>query len=711
MMIRRILEKTGGWLILALAAVIAFFLVNLAVGNVAGMRADLTEDRVYTLSPGTENILKNLNKPITLTLYYSASLGTASPIYGNYATRVKDMLRVFASTSGGSLTVSFKDPKPFSEEEDKAVELGLQGIPLDQTGAKAYFGLTAASGDKNDAIAFLQIERERFLEYDLASTINKLGADRKTVLAVQSSRPIFGDFRLQMRGLPMTPSALVEQLRGAFDVKQIFSFEDIWDIKPDVLMIVHPGELDDQEYYHLDQYLLNGGKALIFIDPFNETAAGRQRGPMPERITSDMKKLLDHWGVEIANDKIAGDMQFAQLVNAGSEQQVVPARFLSWMKMQKEAFSTKDAVTSDINVMHIQSAGIIKSKPDGPVTLEPLIKTSKLSQAIDIKLLNGPRPEILKMQEQFKPSGESFTVAARLRGRVKSLFPDGPPKEKLEVEEKPDGKSKSEKAPAKDEPKPEVKADEAERTLPASDGAKAPAKKTSDSPAQAPDGPAPASGGGDKDDEKAEGKKEESKAPPHIAESTRPMNVILVADADLLEDRFWVRKQDFFGQQVQVPFANNAAFVVNAVENLAGGDDLISLRSRGTARRPFTKIAELRLAADTRFRNEEQQLRNKLTEAEKRLAELSKKKADGTSEAAVTQAVETTATEITQEILTTRKQLRKVQLALREDIESLESGIRFANIALVPILVGLVAILLGGLRLRRRTQAVHTAET
>jgi len=638
MMIRGLLEKTGGWLILAVAAVIAFFLVNLAVGNVAGMRADLTEDRVYTLSPGTENILTNLDKPIALTLYYSASLGTASPIYGNYATRVKDMLRVFESASGGNLTVTIKDPKPYSEIEDKAVELGLQGIPLDQTGAKAYFGLAAATGEKNDSISFLQIERENFLEYDLASVINKLGTDRKTVLAVQSSRPIFGDFRLQMRGLPMTPTALVEQLRGAFDVKQIFSFEDIWEIKPDVLMIVHPGELDDQEYYHLDQYLLRGGKALIFVDPFNETAAGRQRSPMPERIKSDLKKLLDHWGIEITDDKIAGDMRFAQLVNAGSAQEVVPARFLSWMKMKKAAFSAKDAVTSDINVMHIQSAGIITKKADAAVTLEPLIATSTQSQAIDIKLLNGARPEILKMQEQFKPSGKSFTVAGRIRGRITSLFPDGPPKEKAEKDDKPDAKSKSEKPAAKAKPKPEVKADKAERTLPAADGAKPPAdgakpaaKKPSDPVSKAPAGPAPASGGGEKDDKKDAPKKEAAKAPPFIAESTRPMNVILVADADLLEDRFWVRKQEFFGQQVQVPFANNAAFVVNAVENLAGGDDLISLRSRGTARRPFTKIAELRLAADTRFRTEEQRLRNKLTEAEKRLAELSKKKADGKS--------------------------------------------------------------------------------
>lgn len=716
MTLRGFFEKPGGWLILSGAAVLGFILINLAVSKVAGVRLDLTEDRLYTLSPGTENILTKLDKPVSLTLYYSATLGNAAPIYGNYASRVKDMLRVLESVSGGNLTLTVKDPKPFSEIEDDAVEHGLQGVPLDQTGEKAYFGLTAAAGDKDDAISFLQIERENFLEYDLANLIHRIGSDSKTVLAIYSTRPIFGDFQLQLRGLPAPPTALVEQLRAAFDVRQIFDFGDIWEIKPDVLMIVHPSNLDDKDYYNIDQYLLRGGKAMILVDPFNETAAARRgrAGPMGQNTTSDMAKLFGHWGINLVKDRVAGDWRFARLVNAGTGQQVVPARFLTWMAVKKRGFSGQDAVTSDINLLHIQSAGIIERKDDAAVTMEPLVWTTRQSQAIDVKMLDGARPEILKMQSQFKASGKAQVIAARIRGRVKSLFPDGPPKEEKKAEDtggkkkdatgggKAAAKKKSAKATNKKKPKPAVKADKAERETAPSAKAKPVADKAGKKPA--PDAKKDAL---KKDAAKKE--KEKAKAPPFIPESSKPMNVILVADVDLLEDRFWVRTREFFGQRIQMPFANNADFVVNAIENLSGGDDLIGLRSRGTARRPFTKIAELRIIADTRFRAEEQLLRKKLSEAEKRLAELGKKKQEGTSEAAVTKAVATTAEAITQEVLITRKQLRLVQLALREDIEALESSIRFVNIALVPILVGLVALLLGGLRLRRRKRAVHTA--
>jgi ABC-type uncharacterized transport system involved in gliding motility auxiliary subunit len=320
-------------------------------------------------------------------------------------------------------------------------------------------------------------------------------------------------------------------------------------------------------------------------------------------------------------------------------------------------------------------------------------------------------------------------IAARLSGRMKSMFPDGPPKEEAKKDEgekkddkadKPAGEApKAEPAPdAKPEAQPQVKADKAER--PVAQATPAPAEPApADKPAAAPEGAAPAAGqSGDAKpaeagsaEKKAEEKpKEEEKPtpPPYIAESTAPMNVILVADADMLEDRFWSQTREFFGQRVQVPFANNADFVVNAVENLAGGDDLIGLRSRGTAQRPFTKIADLRLAADQQYRAEEQRLRKKLEEAEKNLAEIDKKKTEGASDATVDKAVQATAAKFTEEVLSTRKALRQVQLALREDIETLETVLRFVNIALIPILVGVLAVVLGALRIRRRTNRTGT---
>ena len=746
-MFRWIMDRKGGWIALAVIAVVLFFAANASVTNVAGMRVDLTEDKLYTLSPGTRSILGKLEKPVSLTLYYSDKLGLTSPVYGNYASRLKDMLSVFESAGAGKVTLEIKEPKPFSEIEDKAVELGMQGVPLDQTGEKVYFGLVAEAGGKQRNIPFMQIERENFLEYDVASLIYRLGSGGKTVVAVYTDRPLFGDLQMQMRGMPTRPYAVVQQMQDQFDVRHIFSLEDVWKEKPDVLMLVHPGSLDDEDYYNLDQYMLRGGKAIVFVDPFNESAAARQRG-IPQSIKSDLKRMLDHWGVEIVKDRVAGDRRFAPMVNAGNQQQVIPAPFLTWMNVKREGLSATDAVTSNINQLNIRSAGILRNKNDAALRFEPLVTTTQESQAVDLALLQGVRPQILKIIETFKPSGENLVVAARLSGKAKTMFPDGPPKKKEPEESKSDAGAADKKAekgtPAKtpekpkgdagktsgDAAKPEtaptkpaVKADRAERDVAqaspsaeqpakADPAAEKPAEKPTEKPAAAEnpvaDKPAESGKAAAKEGEK---KAEETpKAPPFIAESTGPMNVILVSDADLLEDRFWVQNREFFGQRVRLPFANNADFVVNAIENLAGGDDLISLRSRGTAQRPFTKIQELQLTAEQKFRTEERELQKNLEEAEKKLAELQKKKAEGASEATVDKAVEATAEKFTQEILATRKELRRVQLALREDIESLETWLRFINIGLIPILVGVVAMGLGAARHRRRRRGLQAPE-
>jgi ABC-type uncharacterized transport system involved in gliding motility auxiliary subunit len=340
-------------------------------------------------------------------------------------------------------------------------------------------------------------------------------------------------------------------------------------------------------------------------------------------------------------DRVAGDRRYARMVNAGDDKRIIPAPFLTWMAVRDTSFSQTDAVTSQIALLNLQSAGILQKTKDTPLTFEPLITTSPDSQEIDVKLLEGEQPKILTILEGFQSSGKQLVVAARISGRTTSMFPDGPPPEKKKDDGKADdGAKKDEKADdkgageAKPADKPDVKADKAERAE--APAAIAQAEPAPAAPAETPAEPAQteAAPAGDAKPAEAAEKKEEEKpaAPPYIAESTAPMNVIVVADADFLEDRFWVQTREFFGQRVQVPFANNADFVVNAAENLAGGDDLTGLRSRGTAQRPFTKIAELKIAADQQYRAEEQRLRKQLEEAEKNLAELDKKKKEGASE-------------------------------------------------------------------------------
>ena len=197
--------------------------------------------------------------------------------------------------------------------------------------------------------------------------------------------------------------------------------------------------------------------------------------------------------------------------------------------------------------------------------------------------------------------------------------------------------------------------------------------------------------------------------PPQLMRSRRPVNVILVADADLLEDRFWLRKRQFFGREVEEAIAGNADFVVNALGNLAGSDALLKLRSRGVSRRPFERIRALERDAESRSREKERELEDKLRETREKIAGLEGVR---TTEDALTgerrvvitlsdrQRAEVEA--LRGELLSIRRQLHAVRRSLREDVEGLEAWLRFANIGLVPVALSVVAIAVGLVRVARR---------
>jgi ABC-type uncharacterized transport system involved in gliding motility auxiliary subunit len=209
-------------------------------------------------------------------------------------------------------------------------------------------------------------------------------------------------------------------------------------------------------------------------------------------------------------------------------------------------------------------------------------------------------------------------------------------------------------------------------------------------------------------DEKTDPAKTEPPLPPQIKTSAQPVNVVIVADTDILEDRFWVQVQDFFGQRVVLPVANNSDFVNNAVDVLAGGNDLISLRSRGTSARPFELVESIQRVADERYQSTAKDLEDKLKATQAKIQELRGGKEGRTN---VTPAASETATleNFRSEMLQTRQQLRKVQLAERIDINRLKAWLEFFNVAAIPILVGLAALIVGLVRLNRRKRRPGSA--
>ncbi|MFM8678163.1 MAG: ABC transporter, partial [Alphaproteobacteria bacterium] len=192
----------------------------------------------------------------------------------------------------------------------------------------------------------------------------------------------------------------------------------------------------------------------------------------------------------------------------------------------------------------------------------------------------------------------------------------------------------------------------------------------------------------------------------HLAASRDPINVIVVADTDMLEDRSWAQVQEFFGQRLVRPVANNGDLVVNAVDHLGGSDDLISLRSRGQSTRPFTVVQEIQRQAELSFRAKERELTEKLKATEAKLKELqTKEQGEGAARSIVTASQQQAIDQFRAEMLETRRELREVQYNLNRDIDLLQAWVRAINIAAIPALIGLFAVALGLARVARRRRA------
>ncbi len=617
------------------AAVVLFVAVNVIAGNwLASMRVDLTEEGLYTLSPATRATLAKIDEPITLRFYYSPQLGREIPTYGVFADRVREMLREYAALAKGKIVLEILDPEPFSAVEDRAVAFGLQGVPLDQSGEQVYFGLAGTnSTDDQATISFFQPDRERFLEYDLTKLIAGLANPHKTVVGLATQLPLEGDLMAAMQGRPLVPYVVLDQMQQLYTVKSLGTDFDAVPSDIDVLMLAHPQKLSDKTLYAIDQFVLKGGRALIFVDPDSETQRlhPSQLNPPGTPNDSSVDRLFAAWGLRLVPKMVAADRADAQRVNAGSATDVEPVDYVGWLTLKAANLNHDNPITADLSQINVATPGILEPLAGAKTAFTPLITTSTDSMEIAADKFQTPDPAALLAG--FKPSGNKLVIAAQVIGPATTAFPDGPPK---------------------------------------------PADKTK---AAATDTKGDA-------------------APAQVKTAVKPVDVVAVADTDILDDQFWVQVQNFFGQRVAVPNANNGDFVTDAIDVLSGGADLIGLRTRGTAVRPFLLVQDIQRAADERYQASQKGLEAKLKDTEQKLKDLRDKGARqaGRVDVAQNEAIEN----FRGQLLATRRQLRHVQLAERENINRLQIWVEFFDIALIPILVAIVAMVIGAVRVRRR---------
>ncbi len=624
--------QTKSQALVSIAVALVLFLgINIiSNGTLTASRLDVTQNRLYTLSDGTRNVLSKLDEPITLRFYFSAKQFEALPQYLNYGKRVRDLLEEYAAESGGKLKLQVIEPEPFSEAEDQAVGYGIEQLPLNATGDMGYLGLVGTNAtDDEMPLPFLNPEREDALEYEVSKLVYTLANPQKRVIGLISDLAVDGGPPPGPDAPPTPPWASISQLKELFDVRELERTTTAIAPEIDTLLVIHPKDLPAKTLYAIDQFVLRGGKAMVFVDPLAEEDRPERDPSNPmvmPKVDSSLEPLFAAWGIKVATDKVVADPKDAVRVNFNGPRGPQEVEYLPWLQLHKDRLNRDDFITGELQGVNVGTAGSIETLEHATTKLTPLLKSGPTAGLIErdaIFFVRDPNG----LRENFKPGTAALTIAARLTGPAKTAYPDGPPLDEHE-------------------------------------------KRGADDAAQ-------------------------------LKEAKDGIHVIVVADTDVLADRFWVRIERFLGMQVPNPFANNGDFLVNAIDNLGGNDDLISLRSRGEYARPFERVEDIKRNAEAQFRDREQALRAKLSETESKLRELQQGKG-GDGESAILSAEQRKEIELFRdEQLKTRKELRAVQHELGKNIEALGNQLKLINIGLIPLLLAAAAIAVGTLRQRR----------
>ena len=591
-------------------------LVALSAWGLRGLRMDLTENRQYTLSEGTQRILGKIKEPVRLELFYSEKASRELPQFRVYAQRVQELLEEFAARSNGKVSLVVTDPEPFSEAEDRAAAHGLQGVPLGAGGGSLYFGLVGTnSTDGETTMPFIQPDKETFLEYDLAKLVSTLTIDKKPVVALLSDLPT-GPSLDPLSNRPRPAWVLDRQLAELFELRRLQPGPTSIGEDVDLLMLVHPKQLPDDTLYAIDQFVLRGGRLLVFVDPLAESDPGYNQIDLSGTstpVSSDLPRLFAAWGLAYDPSRVVLDQRNA--LNVQPDPNSPPVRHLAILGLHKDVMNSKDVVTSGLETVNLSSAGALSLRDDSPLKMEALLQSSRSWKFSDSDSVRAAANNPGVLADGFKPDPDDVRVlAARLTGPLKSAFP-------------------------------------------------------------------------------------ERAGATHLAASTRDANLIVIADTDLLSDRLWVAVQEFLGREVYNPFANNADFAYNAVDNLVGNADLIAVRTRVTANRPFERVDVIRRAAEQRYLAKEKKLQQQLDDLEQKLTQLQPEAKPGTAAPALSAAQQSELQTFQAQKLATRRELRDVQHQLNADIQALGTRLKLINILGMPVLVVLVAL---AVVLRRR---------
>jgi len=627
---------------------VLFVIINIVSNQVfRTSRIDLTEEKLYTLSNASQGIIKDLNDPVKLKFYFSSTDAANVPSLKYYGEHVLDLLESYQKRSK-NLALEVYDPRPDSDESGDAEQYGLTGIPV-ATGDVLFCGLVVANemGDE-EAIAYFDPQREEFLEYDITKAIATVATTQKTVVGLYSP--------LSLEGSQPNPYAPAQGQGAAepwfftFDLKQLYDVRILTDLHsiPDditLLVLVHPKGLDEKDEYTIDQYLMHGRNALIFVDPYCESDSSQPMGMMGmggmDR-SSHLPRTLSNAGINMPGGQVILDRERAAQVQTGPNQL---ANYYAWLNLTAMEVDSEDSVTGQLETLLFPYAGFFTfdASKTKNLNIQTLIHSSKTANKSDTAIFQfGGSPD--RIAQAYQPGDTALPLAVRISGTFSSVFPEG----------RPDLSETGEDTPGEDTEKEEEKEEEEKEIL-----------------------------------------------RPHRKTASGTSSLILVADTDFISNRFSLNIANFLGNVMVSPLNDNMNFLFNALESLSGSTKLSEIRSRGKFSRPFTRVMEIESRAQARWMNEEQALNEKVNRVQQKMNDLMKR-TDESSVAVADQNILNEIENFRREKKETQRRLREVRKNLRQEKEVLGTRLFLFNTFFIPILF-LIYGVIHLVKLRTRT--------
>ena len=589
-------------------------------------RADLTAEKLYTLSKGSKAVLGKLEEDVTLKFYFSASSADMPMGLKTYANQVQDLLKEYERAGKGHLILEAYDPKPDSDAEEWAQRYGIEPQNANPFGQPVYFGLVAVCGDREETLARFSPRTESTLEYDVTRCITRVAWPERPVVGVMTSlQGVLGEdqnpmMMMQQRQRPNPGWAAFSELKKDYDVRAVATDVDKIDDDIKTLVVLHAKDLSEKTLFAIDQFVIKGGRLIACVDPFSIMdimSSRQQQNPMMMQMggngPSTLGKLFDTWGITFDTSKVVADGAAATRLGGNNGQAELNPAFLS---LGKDNMEKSSLLVAQLTQVMFPFAGSLSFGKTEGLEFEPLIVSSKdnacMADAMGLQF-GGPI--------RVNPDNVQRTMAARLSGTFKTAFPKGP-----------------------------------------------------------------------------DYKEGSTNAVPKVVASGKG-TVLIFADSDFLADQFCVQTiNTIFGVMAQ-PMNDNLSLFSNAIEQFAGREELIGVRSRGPSNRPFAKVDALEAKALAKFQHKQSELEAALQETQQRLSALQKQKS-GNDRLLLSKEQQEEILQFRKMQAKTRRQLKDVRKELTADIDSLGITLKVVNILLVPALVIAFGIV-HGIRRRR----------